>query len=56
VGRGLSLLGSFKKSKLGILELGFSVLVLSFYLVGLMMVNYEVNRILEELIKRVVSI
>jgi len=56
VNRELSLIGSFKKGKLGILEIGFSVLILSFYLVGLMMVNYEVNRILGELIKRVVGI
>lgn len=50
------LLESFKKNKLGILEFGFSVLALSVYLVGLIMVDHEMNMILEELIRRVTSI
>lgn len=51
-----SSLGSLKKNKLGILEIGFSVLLLSVYLVGLIMVDHEVNRILEELIRRAINI
>ncbi|MBO3762719.1 MAG: hypothetical protein QXS21_00975 [Thermoproteota archaeon] len=52
----LFLLGKINKNKLGILELGFSVLLLSVYLVGLIMVDHEMNRVLEELIRKATNI
>lgn len=53
--RRLFFIRSFRKNTLGILEFGFSVLLLSVYLVGLIMVDHEMNRILEELVRRATS-